>query len=617
VTRFFEVTARDGAARRGQLRLQEPVTTPTLVTTAGDELAGGVQPEDDGSGGVAADEASPVRSRHGPHGLLRDTGSEWSAERPLPTPDEPLLTILPHRATPPGTPEEVRTAFGPEQTGYDGPSAAVVSPATAADLGTDAYVLGGAAGVVGHGRAFVDSIVTAREAIPGDTALYLAGVATPRNVATLVYAGVDLVDPHRAVVRGTQGRYLTTDGVYDLDDLEELPCACPACRRPVAEFDRENCVAHNVDALAAELARVRRRIAEGRLRDYLEGQARQDQWLTATLRLLDDTAYLAARAPLYRDAEMTAATEDALRRPEIRRFAGRVADRYDHRFSEYPLVLVPCSARKPYSQSKSHARFRDAVRYRGHVVSMTSPIGVVPRELELTYPAQHYDSVVTGHWSETEIAFVADVLRRFLAGTDYPAIVAHLPEDYRPITERVAEALDREITYTVVDHPTDDDSLANLDAALAGWDPFLKQDRERHTLRAVADHQLGPGSGDTLLYDLSVQGRYPQLRAHDADGTQLAALTREYGTLAFTLAGARRWRECAVPTTTVEIDDFVPHGSVLAPGVVDADGEILIGDEVVVAGPAAFAVGTAQMAGTEMVESTRGVAVQVRHVEER
>jgi archaeosine synthase len=56
---------------------------------------------------------------------------------------------------------------------------------------------------------------------------------------------------------------------------------------------------------------------------------------------------------------------------------------------------------------------------------------------------------------------------------------------------------------------------------------------------------------------------------------------------------------------------------VLAPGVVDADDAIRVGDEVVVEGPDAYAVGRARMFGREMAESTRGEAVQVRHVEER
>jgi len=66
------------------------------------------------------------------------------------------------------------------------------------------------------------------------------------------------------------------------------------------------------------------------------------------------------------------------------------------------------------------------------MLSMTSPIGVVPQELELTYPAQHYDSVVTGRWSANEIEFVSDVLERYLERNDYPEVVVHVPgEGYR------------------------------------------------------------------------------------------------------------------------------------------------------------------------------------------
>ena len=594
MTDYFEVHERDGAARIGELRLADSVPTPALVDDVDADTAGAV------------------------HTILDDAGGRWPAEPDTPEGDEAAVTILPHRGLPAGTPDEVAEAFADDYPDVDFPSGAVVSPDTAGDHAADVTVLSGAPGYVGHGSAFVDALTTVKDAVPADTALYLPGVATPRNVATLMYAGVDLVDPHRAVIRGTEGRYLTTDEAYFLEDLDELPCACPACQQPREEFDRTDCVAHNVHALAAELARVRRRIRDGRLRDYIEGQARQDNWLTATVRILDQRyGYVEQRAPLIRRAELAATTEDAIRRVEIQRFAQRVTERYTPRFDDRPLVLVPCSARKPYSDSQSHKQYHDAIQWRAHVVSMTSPIGVVPQELELTYPAQHYDSVVTGDWSANEIEFVSRVLERYLDGADYPEIIAHVPgEGYREICERVADSLDRDFTYTVRDHPTTADSLGNLAAELEGWDTYQKSTREHRTIKAVADYQFGAGAGEELFPDIATQGRYPQLRADDADGEQLAALAQQYGVLSLTTAGARRWVESDVATKTVEIEPFVPHGSVLAPGIVEASDDIRVGDEVVVQGEAAFGVGRAQMHGTEMNSSTRGIAVQMRHTEE-
>ncbi|MFB6093856.1 MAG: archaeosine synthase subunit alpha [Halanaeroarchaeum sp.] len=584
MTEHFEVLERDGAARRGEVRLTESLQTPALV---GDRL--------------------------------EDAGSEWVADRDRPAGDESVVTVLPHRAMPSGTPDRVQDAFAADHPDVEYPSAAVVSPRTAADVGADVYVLSGAPGIVGHGERFVSAIVETRRAIPDDAALYLPGVATPATVATLVYAGVDLLDATRATVAGTRGQYLTTEGSHDCEDLEELPCSCAACSVGVEEFDREACARHNRNALAAELARVRRRIHDGRLRDYVEGQARHTAWLTATLRELDDQwRYLEERTPVFRDSLLLSATDDALRRPEIRRFANRVVDRYERRLENVPLLLVPCSAKKPYSESQSHHQFQRAARYRGHVVSMTSPIGVVPQELELTYPAQHYDAVVTGRWSASEVEMVADVLEAYLDRSDYSRIVAHVPSDgYRSVVERAVADRDVPVTYTVEDHPTTDASLENLADALAGERTIRVEERERATLAAVTDHHLGAGAADAILADADVRGRYPKLQAIAPDGDQLAALVPTYGTVALTLAGARRWLDAQVPTKTVEIDDFVPHGSVLAPGVVDADERIRVGDEVVVEGPSALAVGRAATHGRAMSEGSRGVAIDVRHVTER
>ncbi len=590
MTDGFEIHARDGAARRGELRLTTPLATPALV--------------DD---------------------ILVDAGSRWRRERAVPEGDPDALTLLPHRAFPAGTPEEVQAAFADEPPAIDHPSATVVTPETAADLGVDAYALSTASGLVGHAAAVAEAVIAVRRAIPPDAALYAPGVATPRTVAVLAYAGVDLFDARLARIRGRQGRYLTGEGEYRIDEAGELPGRFPS-DPPADAFDRDAAVAHNVGALEAELATVRRRIADGRLRDYVEGQARHANWLTALVRELDDEwAYLERRTPVVRTAELDAASEESLDRVEIRRFADRVCSRYRRRF-DGPLVLLPCSARKPYGESDSHREFRRAIDYRAHVASMTSPIGVVPQELELTYPAQHYDAVVTGRWTAGEREFVGRVLRRYLERADYDRVIAHVPPaGYRPVCASVADEVDATVEFTVGDdgHPTDDDALAALSDALAGESRYRKRERQHNTLRAIADYQFGPAAGDDLFDDPVVTGHYPKLQARERDGgdddepDQLAALVPTYGTLAFTLAGARRALARDVPVGRVEIDAFVPRGSVLAPGVVDADDGIRPGDEVVVEGPRAFAVGRAAASGPEMAASERGVAVEVRHATER
>ena len=157
MTDYFEVLDRDGAARIGELRLAEPVTTPARV--------------DD---------------------ILLDSGSLWNADRERPEGDDDALTILPHRSLPAGSREEVQEAFETTHADTDFPTAAVVASDDPTPQGADAYILSDAAGFLGHGEGFKQAIINAKQALPADTALVLSGGATPRNVALLAYAGVDV-----------------------------------------------------------------------------------------------------------------------------------------------------------------------------------------------------------------------------------------------------------------------------------------------------------------------------------------------------------------------------------------------------------------------------------------
>lgn len=585
MTDRFEVHEHDGPARLGELRLEQSRFTPAL----GDDL-------------------------------IEDAGSLWSADRDIPELPSDRLTILPHRGMPSGTREVVQEAFDPGVPEVDGPMAAVITPESARDLGVDGYVLSGLTGVMGDARRLVGAITTVREAIPADTALYAPGIATPATVPLLAYLGVDLFDEDAAVVAGTQGRYLLPTGEHQLEDLSELPCACSACAgKGPDDVDYDDVVGHNVATLQASLSTVRDRIRAGRLREYIEGQVRHVPWLTAGLRVIDDDwGFLEPRTPVVRQSRLDFTTDDALRRVEVQRFAQRVTERYRPRLDDRPLVLLPCSKTKPYSESPSHRDFREAIDYRGHIVSLTSPLGVVPDELELTYPAQHYEVAVTGRWSSSEREHVAEVLTRYLDRAGYRSVIAHVPPDgYQDVVSRaVAAAGIDDVTYTVEGHPRDEAALSALDDALSGTMRYPLERRLDAVVRSLADVQFGEGAGDDLFDGPRIAGRYPRLRVHEG-GEQLATVVQQYGQLALTLAGATRWYESKAPKKIVEIEGFVPHGSVLAPGVLEASDDIRVGDEVLIDGPAAFGIGRATMAGTEMIESTRGIAVDVRHVRER
>lgn len=579
MTRFFEVTDRDGPARIGRLRLRDTIETPAIISKDLIESAG-------------------------PIWAFSSVEEAQKAGAKLSEVTEKIF-IGPHVAVPLHT----EPPFSLPAIPAAGPSGFVVHPLSGVKPpASDVYVIG-AAGSLRNPRELVAAIIKIRNMTPPDSALYAPALATPANLALLSYLGVDLVDSARVVVDGLLGSYHLRDGVWPIGDLKELPCLCPFCRALDQRCPDPKLIAeHNLLKLEEELLLVREMIREGTIREYVERQVRVTPEETTALRLLDqEHEYLEQRTPVHRRGVFYANSAESLHRVEVTRFAQRVLERYRAPESDV-LLLLPCSARKPYSTSRSHRLFAMALgetRRRLHELILTSPLALVPRELEEVYPAASYDVPVTGRWDREERNWLLTNLDSYLERNHYRRIVAHLDGELREMVE------DHGIDAVYTGGGTDGDSLARLNEAAveAVRDARALEGYAMQKFRALADYHFGMGASDALLAgDVRVKGRELQ----SAEKRPLASLTPN-GTIALSLDGARR----LVPQGRyiVEISDFLPRGDVLAPGVTGADEEIRPGDEVIVKGEAAFGVGKAKMSGWEMVESMRGIAVELRHVE--
>lgn len=461
-------------------------------------------------------------------------------------------------------------------------------------------------------RAFVASLVRVREALGPAKALGVLGLAAPGNLALLVYAGLDLADSSRVELDAARGIFHSSDGAWAVGEVDRGACGCPACAAG-AEL-----VAHNAHALQRELLLVRNHLVHGRLRELVERRLANDPWNTAVLRHLDLRAYdlLEQYAPVS-GGELLAYSHESLTRPEVVRFRRRVRERYARPPSVRALLLLPCSARKPYSLSRSHRRFRDAVVACGnpaavHEVVVTSPLGVIPRELERFYPARAYDIPVTGDWNRDEAAMVLEDLRAYAAANPYDVVVAHLGAEAPIVREALPDA-----RVPSESRPTSEDALAALARVLREVvEPFERVPGSRRfeeEMRSIARFQFGE-AGPRLLEGATFRGRFPDVRVL-RDGVQVASHT-ERGMLSLTLEGGRILSE--VDAYCVEIEDFIPAGNVFAVGVTDAARGIRAGDEVVVRHDRDVrAVGTARMNWREMVDCERGEAVHVRHAAAR
>jgi archaeosine synthase alpha-subunit len=488
----------------------------------------------------------------------------------------------------------------------------------------DLLIWGNARTQWAEGLPFIHGLRQLRSVFGGDPVLWTPRLALPHRIPLLAYLGVDLVDSTAGLWAAAHGEYLD-ETLATLDPVvarTEGRCPCPACgAHPPGPLGD-----HAAAVYRRALAECRTAARAGRLRELVEARLPAEPALAEMLRYADRDLgeLLEERTPVTGEGSHPYVLLEAHRRPQMVRFRHRLLSRYVPPPSKSVLLLVPCSRTKPYRFSRSHRRFYSAMEglfpaERVHVVSVSSPIGLVPRELEDVPPARHYDIPVTGDWEESERAAVVAGVRHLLAAGHYRSVVIHLdPTEYGFLRDVLPTEVPS--AWTLGDHrTTSPEAIAALREAIGA---ALDQEKAvaggplavvREELREVAAVQMGRATAERLFAaPVRLAGR-PWFQRLTDGRTDLATLREERGLFHVTVAGARRL--VPDPTLWVAVDPALPlTGDLFAPGVRGADPAIRPGDSVLLLRDGVLGgVGEAVLSGRLMVELRHGLAVRVRH----
>ena len=293
-------------------------------------------------------------------------------------------------------------------------------------------------------------------------------------------------------------------------------------------------------------------------------------------------------------------TEESLFRPEAVRWRERMnlleplGD---------ALVILPCSMKKPYSSSRSHAKFMKATTDIQEVI-LTSPFGVCPREMEKTYPIQSYDTSTTGEWSHEEIKVVGECLKDYVGEKE---VIAHVEGGYRQVCE---EYLDNAV-YTSSGQATSTESMNNLKMEVKKHPKLKGRVKTLHLLRSIARYQFNSKKADYWVPDdVKVRGRFD--RRLFIDGKQIATLHFSNGLYSLNLEGGKLLQ--SINKKWIKINFELKTNTLFSPGVSEADPDIIPGDEVVILrDDEVVGVGKSFLSGEEMKRASKGVAVKIRH----
>ena len=287
-------------------------------------------------------------------------------------------------------------------------------------LSPQVLVLTDALALTSNPRRFIDAVVAVKRRFPG-ALLWAPGIGGPDNLALLVWLGVDLFDLTRSRQATASGMLLDRGGP----------------RTPATDLGETSGLEAQVEAWRSAVSEVREHLVAGTLRQLVDRQALVAPSTVVQLRHHDETCASMdglLERHVTRERRLMCMAETSLHEPAVLDWVQWMSAEYRApQGLDRVLVLLPCSARKPYRFSKSHRRFIEAIGTNAvHEVMVTSPLGLVPRDLEQVWPAQHYDLAVTGRWSADELNRIGSMLGALIEAHDYQCIVDHsgltLPE---------------------------------------------------------------------------------------------------------------------------------------------------------------------------------------------
>ena len=420
-----------------------------------------------------------------------------------------------------------------------------------------------------HNRGLlIEALYTLRTRFP-NSLLWAPGIGGPDNCALLSWLGIDLFDLARSRRACSMGIILTEEGP----------------RVPEHTMDESHDMETQIEAWKRAIGATRSAIRDGSLRELAERQSLSSPKSVERLRRHDAmmSQFDGGKAGLARvvghERRLRCHTFQSRDDPLIQDWRARVADFHippEHQRDL--LVLLPCSAVKPYRTSQSHRRFMTAIPSNAaHQVIVTAPLGLVPRELEEIWPAANYDIPVTGDWDIDELSVISGMLDRLNSRVGYSRIINHSGlevniEGIEVIDTRKGdsagsnEALNR-LKETVVQAESD-----------LGLDNLKKSKNTLSQLRALSRFQHGT---DAWLDGAKVRGR-PPIFTLMRDGEQIAMWNPRLGRFAFSKACLPNLLEVdALPV--VELNPKSEwRGDLFSTNVISADSTIRIGDEVLV-----------------------------------
>lgn len=437
-------------------------------------------------------------------------------------------------------------------------------------------------------KNLVDRILSIRKSIGWKKLIYAPGIGDPFLIPVLVYLGISVFDDIFIRKQSYRGIKYTSLG---------------ATRA-------ESSLSHNMDFATYQMEVLRESIKNRTLREIVEKFQFSSKALEI-LRILDFSHYSSVEEIFpSRTPYIMANSIESLQRPDLERYRRKIMNEYEKPVNREVALILPCSARKPYSTSKTHTAILSHIgefRKYIHELIVTSPVALVPRDLENIYPAMFYNIPVVGHWYDDEKIMMKETLSSYLIKNSYRKIIAYITEDLGFVRDVLPQD-----SIIIEGNIKSDANLRALysaiDEVIKDIDPKKGNRIDHHVSRAK--FQFGNWIGKYIEKARVINNYNQEMLV--VEGKPAIVFNDRLGKYTINKSSANWFMESG--KFLVEIDNFKPTSNVYSVGVLDATSDIRPEDEVVLHHKGEIkGVGIAKMPYDAMKQLKKGVAVKVRN----
>jgi len=335
------------------------------------------------------------------------------------------------------------------------------------EMGYEMFAIGSPTGLMEKYRYadVLKMVLTVKKIIGNAKPIHLFGAGHPMFFPFIVACGIDTFDSAAYSIYARDGRYLTRERTYRLEEMTYFPCDCDVCRKlepdDLKSLDpktrTELLEKHNLHVSMEEIKNIKLHIKEGTLWNYLEQKARAHPFLyEAFMYMKEHIDYFVERDVLTKVNISGIFFFDPYSslHPALVAYHKRFLKNV-HYNEEEILIILPFIEEKPFGRSNIMKRMRNEfsrdldpkVMNRLRILFVGYPYIMIPLELSETYPVSQWEGSISSFPFKK---YLNIFIKEFFSKNKFKKVIIFIDKSTNNLIEKIENELNKNYKVNIL-----------------------------------------------------------------------------------------------------------------------------------------------------------------------